>query len=433
MLFIEMSFAQGRLQELSQEETESFTSIRHEQQDFYQQYQQQDEQSLDSIHFTQLNHFKCGITPKSARAPHCTLTKQVYGYHPHWFGSSYYKNYDYTLLSTFAYFSYELNPTTGGYKNIHGWKTTPAIDLAKQAGCKVELSVTNFGYKNNARFLSNRKAWDRFATTIIELLNIRDADGINIDFEHVPRKSSEALTNFIAYLHTRLQAVRPGSTITMAVPALNSYQIFDIPALSVYVHSFIIMGYDYHYSRSKHAGAVSPLDGYLSIRSTLNQYLNTGVDPSKLILAVPYYGREWRTKSTGVPSNTMSYLKAPTYAQINARYIKKYKSKWDSRSSTPYLVKGYSGNTRQCWYDNKTSLAEKYDLALAKDIGGVGMWALGYDNGYIDLWELIEEKFVDCGATNYPAPFEVGRYPEVKSNKKSLYGKIFEEVQRIFE
>ncbi len=30
---------------------------------------------------------------------------------------------------------------------------------------------------------------------------------------------------------------------------------------------------------------------------------------------------------------------------------------------------------------------------IEKKIGGVGIWALGYDNGYTELWELIAEKF----------------------------------------
>ncbi|RJQ59339.1 MAG: T9SS C-terminal target domain-containing protein [Stygiobacter sp.] len=44
------------------------------------------------------------------------------------------------------------------------------------------------------------------------------------------------------------------------------------------------------------------------------------------------------------------------------------------------------------WYDNDTSLALKYDLAINKKLGGVGIWALGYDDGRTELWKVIEEK-----------------------------------------
>ncbi|MFT4678625.1 MAG: spore germination protein YaaH, partial [Chitinophagales bacterium] len=39
------------------------------------------------------------------------------------------------------------------------------------------------------------------------------------------------------------------------------------------------------------------------------------------------------------------------------------------------------------------SLSIKYDWIKKNKIGGVGIWALGYDNGYPELWNLLTEKF----------------------------------------
>ncbi|MGE3801987.1 MAG: hypothetical protein AB7H80_13280, partial [Candidatus Kapaibacterium sp.] len=30
---------------------------------------------------------------------------------------------------------------------------------------------------------------------------------------------------------------------------------------------------------------------------------------------------------------------------------------------------------------------------IQNELGGVGIWALGYDNGYTELWELLGMKF----------------------------------------
>ena len=79
---------------------------------------------------------------------------EVFGWHPYWMGTAY-NNYDFSLLSTFSYFSYEVNPSTGNYNSIHSWKTSPAIAMAQAAGVKVELAVTNFGATNNNIFLTN--------------------------------------------------------------------------------------------------------------------------------------------------------------------------------------------------------------------------------------------------------------------------------------
>ncbi|QQS27481.1 MAG: hypothetical protein IPM47_11225 [Sphingobacteriales bacterium] len=332
----------------------------------------------------------------SKRSSNCALSKEVYGYHPFWYGSSYYNYYDFELLSTFSYFSYELNPNTGGYKTVHSWSTTNSITYAQMAGCKVELCVTNFGFDNNARFLRNPKAWNNLADQLIKLLNQRRADGVNLDFEQIYTGDKQNLIKFVAYLHNRFKTDRPNTTITMAVPAIDHQGVFDVLALKNYVKQFVIMGYDYFCANSKHAGPVAPLEGKYSQKATLNTYLNSGVHPQHFILAVPYYGREWTTQSYAVPSSAKSYVQSPTYSQIKNVYGGKYKERWDTRSATPYIIKGPKDKVTQCWFENTESLNQKYDLVYEYQLGGVGIWALGYDNGHTDLWDLLELKFMDC-------------------------------------
>lgn len=430
MLIVQVLLAQNtnkaslqNYNEAQEEQQEEYTSIRQEQMDFYAQFNTETETEYDSINFNVLDYVKAEFTPRSFRPGNCQLTREVYGYHPHWLGADFYNNYDYSLLSTFSYFSYELNPYTGHYKTINSWKTSNSISQAQLAGCKVELCVTNFGGSRNARFLRNRKAWATLAVNLMELLDFRNADGINIDFEHIYRADKYNFTQFIHYLYDRFANERPGTRITISIPALNNYGVFDIQALANYVDFFVIMGYDYHYSNSKHAGAVAPKEGYLSQRSTIKNYLNTDVSPSKFVLAVPYYGREWRTMSSRVPSNTTAYIQAPTYAQIKDHYEQKYTVKWDEKTSTPYVVRGSNSNVRQCWFDDENSLDEKYDLALEYNLRGVGIWALGYDNGYYNLWGLLEEKFMKCAPNS-------GNLPNADNNteqQKSIYLQMWED------
>ncbi|NQX98906.1 MAG: T9SS type A sorting domain-containing protein, partial [Flavobacteriales bacterium] len=55
-----------------------------------------------------------------------------------------------------------------------------------------------------------------------------------------------------------------------------------------------------------------------------------------------------------------------------------------------------NSNWRQTFCNDKQSLAARYDIVKQMKIGGIGIWALGYDDGYTELWDLIEEKFTDC-------------------------------------
>ena len=50
------------------------------------------------------------------------------------------------------------------------------------------------------------------------------------------------------------------------------------------------------------------------------------------------------------------------------------------------------GTWRMVFIDDPKSLSYKYDFAKDKKLGGVGMWALGFDDGP-EMWTLLKEKF----------------------------------------
>ena len=45
------------------------------------------------------------------------------------------------------------------------------------------------------------------------------------------------------------------------------------------------------------------------------------------------------------------------------------------------------------FFENQESLKIKYELVHKYGLKGVGIWALGYDGGYQELWNALEEKF----------------------------------------
>ena len=48
---------------------------------------------------------------------------------------------------------------------------------------------------------------------------------------------------------------------------------------------------------------------------------------------------------------------------------------------------------RQCWYDDSLSLSIKYQYAKDLNLNGIGIWALGYDNGDDRLWGALDDQF----------------------------------------
>jgi hypothetical protein len=57
---------------------------------------------------------------------------------------------------------------------------------------------------------------------------------------------------------------------------------------------------------------------------------------------------------------------------------------------TPYKT---ASTWRQLWFDDSESLRYKYDLVNKKNIGGIGIWALSYEGGNMDVWNEIAASF----------------------------------------
>lgn len=86
----------------------------------------------------------------------------------------------------------------------------------------------------------------------------------------------------------------------------------------------------------------------------------------------------------------------PPYKSIREVYIDSLNIpiQFDPKSSSSYLIVSDSNNSyRQVFFEDKRSLAIKYDWIKNNKIGGIGIWALGYDDGYSRLWNLLTEKF----------------------------------------
>ncbi|MDD2634079.1 MAG: glycosyl hydrolase family 18 protein, partial [Bacteroidales bacterium] len=137
-----------------------------------------------------------------------------------------------------------------------------------------------------------------------------------------------------------------------------------------------------------------------NLAKTLNYYQSQGASRQKIILGLPYYGREWNTEGSTVPSNTTSSVSSRTYKAIKDNTSGNYSNRqWEEKSFTPYYTY-YLSNWRQCFCDDEISLGYRYDLVNMMGIAGIGIWALGNDDGYTELWDLIQNKFTNCAT--YP-------------------------------
>lgn len=335
--------------------------------------------------------------------------KEVFGWHPYWMGESW-KQYPFELLTTISYFSYKVNPNTGYYTNpeqIEEWKTTKMIDTALAKNTKVLLTVSCHGKTNTSTFLDNPDRWTTLIETLSPLLLDRNANGIDINFESLSYFKREKFNLFVAQVRQQLNTdfEKEGKKFFLSVtlPAVDSRDIFDVKELDKYVDLMTIMGYDYN-TGNQVQGPVAPLrskESSISLETTLDFYINRGINLDKTILALPYYGSMWDGKleiDGNTAYNASKLERKVTYSEIRKLLInnKQYNTVpiLDEYSMTNYYNLTYSDNTtKEIWYDDAFTLSKKYDYVMSKKLKGVGIWALGYDNGSDDLWNVIEDRF----------------------------------------
>ena len=115
-------------------------------------------------------------------------------------------------------------------------------------------------------------------------------DGINIDFEQISEETGEHFVQFIRELSIPCRANGLVLSVDNYVPVgnTNHYGRAEQGRVADYV---IIMGYDEHWSGSQEAGSVASI-GFVEtgIQKTLEE-----VPAEKIINAIPFYTRVWKT------------------------------------------------------------------------------------------------------------------------------------------
>ena len=337
------------------------------------------------------------ISPKRST---CNLNKIVFGWHPYWVGSAY-LNYDWNLLSDLSYFSYEVNPSTGNANTTHNWATANAVDSALANGVRVNLCVTLFS--SHSTFFASSIAQQTLISNLISLVQSRGAHGVNIDFESMSSSHKTDFTNFMIDLSIQMHVAIPNSQVSVAIYAVDWSDLYDVVSLSPYVDLFIMMGYGYYWTNSSTAGPTDPLYHYISnsykysLSRSITYYLDKGLPADQFVIGLPYYSRDWPVTSGTIPSPTTGAGSAKTYSQVRNNSSGHYNTKiWHNASKTPYYTYVDGSSIRQCFAIDDESFSDRLQLIRRRGLAGMGIWALGYDNGYSNLWNGIESEFTDC-------------------------------------
>lgn len=273
---------------------------------------------------------------------------------------------------------------------------------AKENNAKVLISFKMFDNESIDNLISNSASADFFIKNAISIVNEYDLDGINLDFEYFTDSdfpTSRYLNNFLEKLSSALKEENGENILSVDVNAtvIISDKAYDMIKIGELADQVIVMAYDYRNINSLSAGPVSPLHGEInehSIGKSVDSLIGK-VSLNKIILAVPFYGYEWETlnkknKSAVIPnSGALATYKRVMELLSNRKDVEKY---WDSKSFSSWLVYDQNGVIKQIYYEDEQSIAAKMEFIKNKNLGGIAIWALGYEGKYSDIWNSIASK-----------------------------------------
>ena len=308
------------------------------------------------------------------------------------YASGYKSNpYNFTTLTGLQYNSYDLDGTTGFAKNFNAWNDAPVIENARDAGAKIFLTVTTKSSLEMAQFLTNKTAMNTMISKTLELLEQRQADGVNIQVTGLNQRLRSYFVDFIGSLSKAYRAKSKQYQISVTLPVYDDLKAYDIASLDTLVDKFII---NFTKKPTTFPGPIAPLndDSDYSIQSSVSRYLNAGIPPYKFILSLSYYGVEFaRNPNSGIET-FKGYVPYKTI-RLDHQYAPVTYNKEQAYASIE--TRDDDGNlTGHIYFDNETSLEAKYDFILQNGLGGVAIWELGADDGYGELWDALTNKFV---------------------------------------
>ena len=267
--------------------------------------------------------------------------------------------------------------TSGNIANI---SSADYVAQAHEKGLKVWGLIDNFTQEvSTTETLSNTAARQNIISQLIQAATSVGMDGINVDFESL---SEDVGIHFLEFLRElSIECHKNNLVLSVDNPVPEDFTShYDRAEQGRVVDYVIVMGYDEHYVGSE-AGSVASLPWVeQGIQDTLAE-----VPAERVINAVPFYTRLWRTTGGNVTSEAIGMDQAQQV--ISENNVETY---WDKTTSQNYGKYDIDNSTYQIWIEDSQSIAEKVKLVSKYNLAGVSAWKLGFENS--GIWQVISDN-----------------------------------------
>ena len=297
-------------------------------------------------------------------------------------------------LNTIAPTWFFLENTNG---DIYSLASADYVNTAHSLGLKVWAVMNDFdgqticngpnSTEETAAVLQSTSVRNHIIEQIISEAVNTGIDGINVDYEKVSEESEVDFEQFIRELsaacHSNGLILSVDNYVPTYTPQYNRYEE------GVFADYFIIMGYDEHGPWSHEVGSVASLP---YVTQGVQDTIDLGVNPSKIILGVPFYTRLWHEKDEG--GNTFSF----TCETMNMKDAQDAVSaagatiEWNEEAGQNYATWILDNATAaRIWLEDGKSIDKKLELMQEKNLAGAAMWKISWETP--DIWDVISNYF----------------------------------------
>ncbi|GAA2260345.1 glycosyl hydrolase family 18 protein [Streptomyces amakusaensis] len=242
-------------------------------------------------------------------------------------------------------------------------------------------------------------------------------DGIDIDWEwpgaeghpgnHWKAADKDNLTALLAEFRKQLDALGGEHRLLTAFTPADPAKIqagWDLSRIFDYLDFANVQGYDFHGSGSDnsweprrtghqanlHRDAQDPYPFDFSVEKAVQTYLDAGVNPRKLTVGFPFYGRGWKEVASGgagvngewQTANGAATGQFPEEAGIRGyqNMISSYPGMTVHHDEQSVSTYGYTGENGQWWsFDDAWSIGKKAAWIKSKGLLGAMIWELSGD------------------------------------------------------
>lgn len=293
-------------------------------------------------------------------------------------------------LTFISPFSYKVLPDGG----LVPLDDTMVLDVSKPYGVAPLLTITNieegatFSSSLANTILTNLDVQETLINNIIQVLDTKGYDGVNIDFEYLYPKDRD---NYNAFLQNVVDRLRPlGYIVSVALaPKVSEdqsgllYEAHDYKTIGSIVDYVILMTYEWGYLYGPPL-AVSPI---LPVSEVI-EYATSVMDSKKILMGMPNYGYDWTLPYV---SGTAAEVLTNTEA-VNRAIEYNTSIEYDTVSQAPYYYyTDENGNRHVVWFDNASSTYARLMLVNKYNLAGVSYWNI--NNYFSQNWLVLNDLF----------------------------------------